>query len=818
MTTDRDRDAARSEADLPSEASASYAHGQLARALRAAETHDDPELRARAVARAEAWTKVFAGMLSGALQVGSRAPIAETPAWATPEVVTGGFVTGELVAGGPLRPHEEALAATLTPRPAPGTERAALNAHFVSEGGLAELRSVLTSGRFRIGVPEEGALLAVAWLLGENRATEARAILDAIGPFFGRLRFYPMPAERAAPDDAAGSVLVHREDLDDARARLAERVVRAPLARMREALEVWAPLTDRFVALFAETVEGEPPTLATDADERPIRDSEGRWSIAGGWPCQRYADDWAERARALLDEERRLRAEYPLCGKPARGHENLARLRGHLETAAADPSRLTGRDVGIVRVVLASIAWKRGLPGAADGRCAALRAAQAAQSARPAIGDHAPLLLARLAALPGALGLEPSDADAAVRPIEADEAADHPRLIAGEPIPARLVADVDRARIGSLDELVARGVVPSADVLATLVPRVAAAATAAAIDDPVQRRLFGAVYVAFRARRSLLLLDLASQVRLEELPWAAALAPPASSARVGPSGECTPRSAETARVALREVTALCFRAFPWAILPNTLLQEMRPLAKAARLERLPLLDELAADIFMGTFSGKFLAAAKEAARTLEGSLYARYYDLEPAAVLAIDDVTATGPNATRASSAFAKLCAERAGPRDGERRFSVAANGKVIEAAQILTTHNLASPFEALGIAETLGDELDELPRRTLTWIVDRLAAPPNHWRARLKMVKNVAYAWRQMVFFLSVATGEPQAFLRFAEEHLGDERRTSVRERLQPAILGLSQAIEGGTVTAPARRLLGWTTEKHWLVAEQPG
>ena len=46
---------------------------------------------------------------------------------------------------------------------------------------------------------------------------------------------------------------------------------------------------------------------------------------------------------------------------------------------------------------------------------------------------------------------------------------------------------------------------------------------AAGIDDPSLRLLYGAVYAAFRRRRSLLLLDLAHQVRLEELPWVRAI-------------------------------------------------------------------------------------------------------------------------------------------------------------------------------------------------------------------------------------------------------------------------------------------------------
>ena len=45
-------------------------------------------------------------MASGRLSVGSRTPVAGFPAWVTPEVVRGGFATGNPSAGGPLQSHE----------------------------------------------------------------------------------------------------------------------------------------------------------------------------------------------------------------------------------------------------------------------------------------------------------------------------------------------------------------------------------------------------------------------------------------------------------------------------------------------------------------------------------------------------------------------------------------------------------------------------------------------------------------------------------------------------------------------------------------
>src|SRR5262249_20703152 len=82
------------------------------------------------------------------------------------------------------------------------------------------------------------------------------------------------------------------------------------------------------------------------------------------------------------------------------------------------------------------------------------------------------------------------------------------------PEPIRRVAR--RAMAGTVDHLAAAGLVPSAEILAELVPQFAATVVAAAYGDPMLRTLMAAHYRAFRSRRSLLLLDFERQVRIDE--------------------------------------------------------------------------------------------------------------------------------------------------------------------------------------------------------------------------------------------------------------------------------------------------------------
>jgi hypothetical protein len=456
----------------------------------------------------KAWVSVIEGMFSGALQVGSRTPVASAPNWATLEVAHGGFATGELLAGGTIQPHERELLSRL-PTPREGAERITINSYFLSDEGITELQRLLKSGCYRVAVPEEGALLVIAWLLGRGEVDSARAVLDEVGPFMSRLRFYPVPDSRPP---TVGSV-VHLQDIRQTIQDLS--AIRAPSAilALREAIRVWAPLCDRVVELFIETVRGPIPTLRLDLDGKPLKTPEGKFVIEGGWPCQVYPDGSQARATALLEEYRRLRSEHQRCRKPDHRKRSFACLCGYLETCVRDPGRLIGRDVGLVRLLLAGSVVKR---------------------------------------------------------------------------------------------------------------------------------------------RSLLLLNLQSQTRFDELPWV----------RVVDSCRQNDLNArEHARQTLEQVVALAITAFPEKILPNKLLQEIQSLVDGAGLEA-PIVDELAAGIFVGDFSEKFVRSAQKAGELLTGTLYERYYGVPYARVRAIDDVKPSRYG-TATSQAYVRLCIELAGEAEG---------------------------------------------------------------------------------------------------------------------------------------------------------
>ena len=770
-------------------ASPSYALGRLARAVAAATSHADPEVRRRAAARVSQWQAVLSGMSDGTLAVGSRTPVADTPVWVTLEVAHGGFATGRYVAEGPLEGFEEELLALLAEGGPEATARGRLNGWYLGDEGQRDLVAAIREGRLTVAVPEDGALPVVAWLLEVGRVVEALDLVATLRPLMHRLRFYPRLEATPRP---AGAV-VRVATIGDVTAALREAKPRPQIAALNEALRVWNPLFDRLVALWLETVDGEAPRFVGDVDAR---------TVSGGWPGRVWPDGWVARREVWLADYRAAAAEFSCARKHARPDSLFYRLREVLERCV-QVARLSIGDENRVRHALAGTVTRRGAPGSDEH--ALLRAVQAEDAARPSNTELAEVLARRLDAYPangGLAALEP-----VARAIEDGECLGVP---AGTAIPEHMLAKACRALEAPIAELVERGVIGSAEVLAIVLPQITSQVAAAGIADPGLRDLYGQIYAAFRRRRSLLLLNLESQVRFDELPWISALAP---LRREGMDTQAQ------ARQTLEEVAILALSGFPETILPNPLVREMRALAARAGVQ-VPFVEEVAADIFMGTFTEKWGDAAAVASSMLTGTLYGRYYDLPAGDHPAVRRATGVkGLFGKPTADAFAALCGVRAREAGTTGNSWVAKNGAILEQSQILTTHNLAGLIAGLGLAGRVGWLAPSLARRALKFAVRRQAQCPPDFKARLQAVKNAAYAWRQAIFFLSLCDVEAQ--WRALDELTAEVAAAADRgwaERFAPAVAGLRMVLGGGRFDAEGRgpgavRFLGWAVGKHWAL-----
>lgn len=674
-----------------------WVEAQLTKAAQAS-TSPDPGLARRGAERLRQWGQVVDGMTSGRLRIGSRAPVRGLPSWVTPVVVRGGFATGTAAAGAPLADDERQLAASLGLT----ATRHELFQHHLGEAGLRRLWTLLDGRDYSVTLPEEGALLTVAWLVRAGDVDGAAALVQDLSGLAPRLRFLPQP--RTGPAPVAG--LVARQSVQQTARLLRERGEQPRLAAQREAVTAWAPFADRLLEHWSATlVEGRVDAV--------------------------HPDGWTETGRRLLGEYADLAAAHTLTTRHRDPKENLCILRTCLQ-ARVEGRPLRPRQRGLLQHAVDSMVRRRGAPG--SERLEFGRALQQSHVEGPSHRLLAELAARRLDAVPASGWL--TDVDHVLRPVSAEESA----IAAGAGMPAGFAAVVGRARAASVEDLIADGTVPSAEVLAELVPSLTATVVADAYPDPVLRDLVAAVYRAFGARRSVLLRDLEHQVRPDELPWVRAVARYADDAVDGGQG---------ALRALRHMTDLALGAWPGTILPNALVTELQVLARAAG-RQLPLTEELAADIFTGRFTRTSVAAARTASTLLHGTLYARYYRLPR------PDDAVLDPAGRGADKAFAGLCRERAGvARTG---YDVAGNGAVIEQAQVLTTHNLAVLVADAGFRPATGwRPLADGAARRCVGRLDLAERSPRPLRA----VKDAAYAWRQAVFFLSMdgAEGPPSGF-----------------------------------------------------------
>ena len=716
---------------MTSKVNIGYAFEHLRRALAHAERSDTD---VRAAARVEAWFQTINGMLSGELDVGSRTPVVDTPAWVTLEVLHGGFASGNYPADGALRDWERSVLAQLPGEATSGSDRERLNLWYLSDGGQAALLRAHSNSRVKIDLPEEGALLCVALLIENDRYGAARAVIEEIVPWFDRLRFYP---ELTAVSRASGA-LVHRMTAHQIAHELAKRQPKSQVMAMGQTLRVWNPLYDRLVQLWH------------DADTIP-------------------PEDWRERQDAIRrDVETAARS-----GVPRRFRDPKGPFRQLLE--AEDPTAAA--------MPLARAIRRWGAPGSEQR--SAVRALQAHAAEQPLHADIAHVVADRMERVPAGQGI--ASADDACAPIEAGESELVPE---GATVPEYLVDKTRLAVEAPVADLVRTGVIGSGEVLAEVVPQLTAAVASSGIADSEVRALYAALYAAFRGRRSLLLLNYEHQVRFEELPWVSALAP----FRADELG-----AAVQASEVLRDVLRLYIQAFPQTQLPNPLVTELHALAQTAKLD-IPLVEELAADIFMGGFTPKFARAAQITAEWMDGTIYARYFDL----------------GADRTDD-FAQRCEQRAeeGKLDGHW---VAHNGAIIEQASILTSHNLAPVCRAIDLRDDLIRLAPDIVPRIAEWMTSELGKPTAD-QARLRAIKNAAYAWRQLVFFVSFVPDE----LREAAVEAVQTRfaqNVDVARHLESTVNGLRLIVAGGEFShdgtaihagAAARRLLGWSSVRDF-------
>ena len=645
-------------------------------------------LRNKNETKAKQWAKAITGIYNGSIRIGSRQPT-DAPIWVTPQVLHGGFASGTYLAE--LCPEDTS------------------NDHYLTEEGATELMEQLDNGLFRITVPEHAAIPTVLWLVREGRMEEARKILNEIHPWFDRLRFYPEKSACPMEISAMVSLNTGQEIACILKNELYERKnIHNPVTARRIALErahtQWNPLKWKVLRHFCRTCECEH--MSGWHPDCPRHTEKGC-----GWPCHKYPEEWMKKAREHLESYDAL-VRSNEQGKSLNSRRqrkgtlyDLIKIMRKIVTSG--PKSLSGKEVGRVRQLLRDAQKKRGLPH--TDRFKKFWEPYAKMNFEDENAKFYPSLIQELGKYRDGV---PTDVIETIT----------------NGLPTSLQRRAERARLAYLDDHLNRGSITSAESLAGIVPGLVAATTAPG--DPTLARIHYGLVQAFSARRSLLLLNLEKQVRRSELPWYL------SDRAVGVSDRV-----------LKQITHAALTYFPYTITPNPLLNRLRDLQGDRKIP-LILVDEIAADIFMGSFSDKFAKVAIRAAELLKGTLYERYYGL------ASDwHMICQNP------SSFAEVCQKRAASSNTTNKGYVARNGRVIEQSQILTTHNLATLVPLVNVDSV------ELALKIWDWIRPKMGITLDDYHAELQRQKNIGYAWRQMVFHLSIIPEELARKIEFYTE-----------------------------------------------------
>ncbi len=671
--------------------------------------------------------------------------------WITPEIVQGGFSTGRYLAGGSPRPHEAALILQHDIPIDDGVrERRAINEWcLTSSAGRAWLLGLSRTGLYRLPTAEEGCLLAVVILLQEA-GIAADHLIQEVSPWFDELRFFPEPAERTAPDGSLSSVT----KIGDLLPKLGKRLQRFKATLVSAQLRSSAMENVYF------------PTYRAIVDEAR--------HVCAWWLDESSAGDGGDLDPSFAERAATKRANLILFGfEKKMRRSSLGKLFDALDVVA-----LHGRQTR--RTFIEHI----------QRHAAAASAFLARRCSIPPAALMSPRRQSFLSQLGGVVkALEPHERTPSGLPMDRVN-----ELSSRFPL---FRAEVERVALGTLGELADLGVLASSEQLATQAVGVVVKHRATHFAPEPARTLALHLLTAFMARRSRLLLNLATQVRVSEIPWFGALAD-AFDPEQQPSD---PRPEVAVNPVAREVFGAHVTCFPDTQTPNRLVRLLDEYLGCAGLVK-----EIAADIFEGKFRGKFGAQAKQREEMLgPGTPYGDYY--EKVLIKFPDDAAVHTVIVSGLQGLGFEWCR------------STVDNGIVIERVAVATTHNLLHLLVALEMDKDAA-VLEAAASATLSRLVERLRSRSSNYKFLRDESRRAAAACRAFLVFVSLLKkrvgGWGDVFVTRLREHAAALTTAAAQRKLPleraTVLHDILVVLEGQGGLEVQQPLLGWSRngKKH--------
>lgn len=737
---------------------------------------------------------------------GERKPIKEFPEWVTLEVQHGGFATNKCLAK---------LEDTDT-----------TNESFLTHRGIDRLNKMLESGCYKIEYPEHGALLVYAWLKKTGEDKKAEELLDQIKPFFGKIRFYPKQSTKSTNS----SLMVSKCNVSELEQSLLVKLNEQNELLNLQINELEYPITKlKLLALFSQTIECEHfPEFELEGKKKQVKrvkinetdkkkdkrvyashpDCVKHTKQHGcGWPLQKVSEEWLKEAKKVYDSNKieidKSQKEYKngttmhtLCTIVQKCAQMALKETG-VQIEKSKVEGVTSKEVTYLRSSLAgwkkkqydlSLESKKGINyfDYLNIQLKELENKKAdLENTKNQNKEEFNCIKKRLGEFSGDGGIPKVCMESLLSPF-CMESLLSPIMTE---ISEKTVKILSHGIEAPLEELIEKGIISSSEEAAHLADKIKSKIASSKYVDHELTQLIFCLYLAFGRRRSLLLLNYGKQVQSKDLPW---MNPALFSNTEQISIE--DRSQETANLLFLSV----MKAFPHVILPNMFIGKLKSILEGNK-PYLPLTKELAADIFEGGFAPVFAHSAVKSANLLKGTLYERYFNLSGV----FSDLSLDDSNQNKLDN-FTSFCKNRSATSSS---WFTTKNGGIIEQQQIITTHNLA----ALVSYFNLQDKIDWNTLAMKTWKFI-LKAVSNHSAIKDKPLphqKNIAYAWRQLVFYLSFLPPErQQTVAKVMKNECSSKLKQEEAKWYNQMFIGpLEEAVKGNT---PQETVLGWTINEN--------
>ncbi|CUG94338.1 Hypothetical protein, putative [Bodo saltans] len=726
---------------------------------------------------------------------GSRRPSVH-PEFLTLEILRPGFASGNLAA---LLTNDE--------------ESAMQRDLFRSEHAFGQMQALLRSGNYRIDFPEHAAMLVVAWLLEQERDLEAMKLVSILSPWMNEVKFVPTIIAAHPHQSTTNTISVRRTaavgDVGLMRSRLAASEQRGvahaafyeDFNRVNTALMHLQALA---VHILLDTLgEGSIPCQGTSVRNEIPADCAMPFQKANHQDASFYAS-------LVVDviHDMTLLLRCPASVRHSRRGSATRVLLRALHKIAAQCRRVVATTIVTagfakhVQQIMASVLTRRGCRDgiASDAyRCHMMNVQHSLLTDQRHVTSQ--IIAKRVSEFHSLATLTVSELEAALAPLSISEVSQWNKQqtcnavdkeispcfdnilttrtlqqLAAPPLALDEFTVLPRikrthrravamALESTFEELQAYGSIASAEVAGIVLHQcIARHRGMCSFPDIRLALLYSDLALAFSRRRSLLLISNESthqhQIRIDELPWAVPLLAEISKHRDDVKD----------RDFARQLLRFYWLQFPVTLMPNKVVSALRDLlfgassAKTKTRERddesqavelpplPPLLEELAADIFGRTFSSKFTKVARTVAPILKHTTYSRYYLLDPV----FEKIESKEISLMEAADLLRRTYYISQSPKGVF--LSISGNGMLLEAVQLLTTHNLIladflfdddnGAHHRLRLPEIVEQAWKGLVKITL--VTPPKVGTPTWFHVSATHARQVSHAFRQFLYFLS--------------------------------------------------------------------